>query len=366
MVPCLRQEACPVRPVGPYRRLGHGACGSVWTPSEATDPFACYVFKREDGSTGRSLQREFNTHRRVLWVFRLYMGMLLQDPDDPDLDLSWVVSIPYCYDLLVPGSPDHAMWWDATKARFPRSYTRCLTVQMERIPSLPEDVRRKLIKTFCPTSLIGQIERSQSNRHCLVRPYLGRRRYNSRPFEGVSGHKPYFCAFSLHNYPLYLDQMEILGIGKFHMSRYAVHMAEILAMLHWVAELDGNGIEFVLAPPRRAVDEKSKHRVHSPALGSHVVWVLDFDCCNTIPMNEEGVNQAVRAFCQNDPYYPRPGLEHELWKVFENAYFRRSDIILRHRTICGEKLDPDLPIMFIEGVEQELRYASKTASVLPN
>jgi hypothetical protein len=42
--------------------------------------------------------------------------------------------------------------------------------------------------------------------------------------------------------------MEQLGISTNDMHQYAQSMAEALAMMHWVAGIDGNDVEFVLAP----------------------------------------------------------------------------------------------------------------------
>ena len=38
------------------------------------------------------------------------------------------------------------------------------------------------------------------------------------------------------------------------------------------------------------------------SLGKHAVWILDFDCCRDMTMDEAGVDQAWRALYTNDPY----------------------------------------------------------------
>jgi hypothetical protein len=69
-------------------------------------------------------------------------------------------------------------------------------------------------------------------------------------------------------------------------------MASALAMMHWLGQIDGNDIEFVLAAP-------------NPDFWDHSMWIFDFDCCKRMSMDIHRVNQAVAAFLRNDPYYGR-------------------------------------------------------------
>jgi hypothetical protein len=333
-----------------YRRLGGGACGSVWTSFSKHDPFFGYAFKREDGSSTRSLLKEYNSHCRLLSLLRQLIGILgTAHPDEITTDISSHVFIPYSARLLHPQTREYGAWWEQHKKKFPREYVRCTTAQIERIPTFPREVRNILIDKFCPESLVRRFKRSEANGNCIVRPYLGRRRFFRKSKSPVP-------VFSLQNFPLHLDRMEKLGIGLDSMARYVMIMAEALAMIHWLAELDGSDIEFVLAPPRRenALSGPLKQGVLVNALGKHVVWLLDFDCCNPIAMDKKGVNQAVLAFLQNDPYYPRPGLDGGiLWNVFELKYLETSTRIFRHRRLCGEPLDANLPATFVEKVKRK-------------
>lgn len=58
------------------------------------------------------------------------------------------------------------------------------------------------------------------------------------------------------------------------------------------------------------------------------MWILDFDCCHPMMMNDAGVKQACDAFYRNDPYYPRPGSgyaeDEELWYVFKEKFLACS------------------------------------------
>lgn len=97
--------------------------------------------------------------------------------------------------------------------------------------------------------------------------------------------------------------METLGLA---VHSYAETMADALALMHWGARIDANDVEFVLAPPR--VESLPPSRTfQSEHLGAHCMWMLDFDCCRAISMDEAGVEKACVAFFKNDPFYPRPG-----------------------------------------------------------
>lgn len=128
-------------------------------------------------------------------------------------------------------------------------------------------------------------------------------------------------------------------------------MAEALTVIYWDAGVDGNDVEFVLAP---AGSHLETTRIwESEVSGSYTMWILDIDCCNTMSMDEEGGEG------RNDPYFPRPGgsandrpgrVSHQsdsdrpwsqndrqpgtddennaLWQLFTTHFFSRSARIL--------------------------------------
>ncbi|KAL4907552.1 hypothetical protein BDW74DRAFT_176306 [Aspergillus multicolor] len=173
-------------------------------------------------------------------------------------------------------------------------------IHAQRIPAVKERIRQLLTENFCPLELANEILASDTNRDCLIRPYLGRRRV-SRPSR--------FRAFSLRNYPLHIDQMEELAIPEEDICGYARAMAEALAVMHWVGEVDGNDVEFVLAAPNDGPgkDKKTGGHIWANALEAHQMWVLDFDLVRDMPIDEHGVRQAVAAFLKKRPLLSKAG-----------------------------------------------------------
>ena len=314
------------------RRIGQGFCGSVWaTDSEATSEVErAHAIKREDGGPGRSLHNDYIMHLQVLSAFC--------SPNTPAR-----VNVPACHQYI---ENNNSTWWGGQAQLFPPKFqVSCNALITDRIRPFPEKVRYKIIDAYCPESLRHSIKSSEPDQDCLVRPYLGRRRRLDRQSQ--------FKAFSLRNYPLHVDQMEEMGLD---VDLYARTMAEALAYLYWEAHVDVNDVEFVLAPAPSTTDDthakppRQPQIFNSQLLGSHAMWILDFDCCRPMAMDEEGVEQAVTAFYRNDPFYPRPGKEdprdQAIWQVFKDSFLEASlDILGR------ESVEASLVVKWIEQVE---------------
>lgn len=312
----------------PFRRIGQGFCGTVWA-ADAAGVTSTLAMKREDGGPGRSLYNDYEMH---LAVFRSLYARLS------------TASVPGCHQYV---SSDHQAWWEDHLSRFPKTVQiPCNVLVTDRIPPFPKAVRNTIIDLYCPESLQSSIRSSEPDQDCLIRPYLGRRRH----FQTQSR----FKAFSLRNHPLHLDQIEGLGLDG---TLYAKIMAETLAILYWEAHIDANDVEFVLAPPPKINRSKRFEGplahdtvIKSHSLGEHVVWILDFDCCKPLPLDEKGVDQAVTAFYKNDPFYPRPKRgdlgDQRLWTVFKDRFLETSESIL---TIGSP--EAHLPALWVELVE---------------
>ena len=312
-----------------YRRIGQGFCGSVWSPP--TDPESTLAIKREDGGLARSVHNDYIMHRRILST----------------LAPSCTIRITACQEYI---SAEEASWWSPRILRFPKEFqVPCNALVTERIPPFPLAVREKLIDLYCSPSLKPSIKTSEPNTDCLIRPYIGQgRRSASHPLRPR--------AFSLGNYPLHMDQIEELGLDSMLLART---MAETLASIYWLAHIDANDIEFVLAP-LPSDPNPSKHTISSRTLGDHALWILDFDSCKDMSFDETGVTQAVEAFFRNDPFFPRPGRDdvrdQELWQEFKMRFLEASRAIIKPGS-----LEARLPSLWADMVEKR-GYATQHAS----
>jgi hypothetical protein len=295
-----------------YRCIGKGFCGSVWSRENSHDGNDQKIaIKREDGGPGRSVTNDYNMQVQVL-------RSALRDP--PSMPLS----IPQSHQLIDFSDP----WWKSNLHQFPPGYSACKALISERIPKVPRSISDKIVDLFCAgnAALTDFVKNNPDDDACLIRPYLGRRRRHGQ--NGKS--KSRFQRFSLRNVPLHIDQMEVLDLD---VKLYAETMAEALALMHWGAGIDANDVEFVLAPPGEQHAPSSNFQ--SDYLGTHRMWIVDFDCCRPIQMDTGGVEQACAAFWKNDPFYPRPGTgeaaDEELWAVFKDKFLESS------RSVIGEK-----------------------------
>jgi len=311
-----------------YRCIRKGFCGSIWTLESVQDKNNRQtVIKREDGGPGRSFTNDYSMHLLLL------QRALKLPPSMP-------LSIPQCHELVQ--STD--TWWTSRLHQFPPGYSACTALISEHIPKVPRSTSDKIVALFCAGNapLSDYVKRNADDDACLIRPYLGRRRRHKQ--QGISQSR--FQRFSLRNLPLHINQMEVLNLD---VKSYAETMAESLALMHWGARIDANDVEFVLAPLR--VEYAHSSTFQSDYLGVHCMWILDFDCCRPIRMDEEGVDEACAAFFKNDPFYPRPGeaADEKLWMVFKQRFLESS------RRILGESSRDEwsLPDRLIERIEEE-------------
>lgn len=320
-------------------RIGEGFCGTVWAAtSDDKEISAAWVFKREDGGPSRSLHNDYRMHRRILNCMKTLAEIKKSKNQTHQQAL-----VPACFRFI---PPTEEPWWKRHLSRFPDGHSPCNTLQAQRIPSFGSVTRRLLVERYCPPDLRPEILSSDTNRSCLIRPYLGRRGIQRTSEPGRSQ------AFSLRNFPLHIDQMMELGIPIGHRVLYARAMAEALATIHWLGQMDGNDIEFVLAPP--PADGTHEGDTWVNILGPHALWILDFDLVRIITMNEHGVLQAVTAFQRNDPFYPRPGRGSILWEVFRKQYLSTShDCITTVMDGSGQRERLALSQRFIEILEVE-------------
>lgn len=327
----------------PLERIGYGSCGTVWAdPSDSIDQRpSSIVIKRGDGLPDRSISNECEMHTRIL-ATAAHGAHSSQDSVS-----GFRVNIPRHIDFLSPSSPT----WPDILPRMPEGFTACQALISERIMPLPRPARQLLVQKFWAGDANAIVD-DKRNEHCLIRPYLGRRRVGARG--------SMFKAISLRNYPLHVDQLEELGLPT---TEYASAMADALAFLLWAAKIDACDVEFVLGRPRAPAA-----RTPSPGpqacigareftfgpLGPHALWILDFDCCRSLPMSTEGVHLAAERFWRNDPFYPNPDCKHatdrHLWEHFRDRFLETSGFILHDRDENERELPRRLVSRIIETV----------------
>lgn len=164
----------------------------------------------------------------------------------------------------------------------------------------------------------------------------------------------------MRNMVLHIEELEALGL---EMSFYVVGMAEALAFLLWEAQVDAEGVEFVLAPsrvtaggwPRGSLVQPEAEGPRKEFLGDHVLWMVDFDKCKRLKMRKGAVRRAAAAFLRNDPYFPRPGRAEDkdqvVWCMFRDQFLKYSEKMLGGRSKYVQRL----PYLFVEEVARLVR-----------
>ncbi|KAM7195173.1 hypothetical protein V8F33_006847 [Rhypophila sp. PSN 637] len=272
----------------PLERIGYGSCGSVWADSSLfpdIDKYGCsnsatetapgreeeailpIVLKRADGLPDRSLKNEVVIHRQILSTVDKFNADIKTVQGGKVFHDGFIVNIPRHVAFFDPSAPV----WKQILPRLPSDSTKCQALISERILPLSRDSRALLAHTFWdgPAHLRENIVNDKRNEHCLVRPYLGRRRRcrtlkpgttqrttekddddeNKVMVDERPGHLRLKTRglISLRNYPLHIDQIEELVLPA---EECAAAMADAPAFLLWGCEVDACDVEFVLARAR--------------------------------------------------------------------------------------------------------------------
>lgn len=157
-------------------------------------------------------------------------------------------------------------------------------------------------------------------------------------------------------------------------------IARALATMHWAVGTDARDVEFVLGTTPEVKDikmgaagnikdtdlanfQKAKLDFKRRAVD---VWLLDFNQCGPITMDENGCIKSAEGFLQNDPYYPRPGTpnDDELWKFFVDEYANFGKKILAQK-YPGQKEMQNLPMCFVEKVIEMVQAQKTISKALP-
>ena len=338
-VSSTRMERATLRPTPEadcLRTIGLGSCGTVFEI-----PGTELAYKKGTSEVG--IWADFCLTGRVSNALRDVANIM--QTAFPNVTLP---QTPVCHAYHL-ASDDK--FWSANLHLFPENHrTKQPLFLMDRILPLPRKIREDLIKLYFDQDEAVQKEaqEDEENEDCLVRVYLGERTSNiphSQDYE------------TLRNFPLRLDMMEELDLD---VPGLATEMAIGLATLHWEACVDGMDTEFVIGRsgtwgygrPRSYEDVDSPpHNVRIMSFKRRALhlWMLDFDKATKIELTEHDVDRKlVPAFLGNDPYYPRPQVDEELWDEFCTVYLEASDIILREKRV--EKGVKGLPQRFLNEV----------------
>ena len=86
-------------------------------------------------------------------------------------------------------------------------------------------------------------------------------------------------------------------------------MGTALARLNFVCGFDGRDVEFVMGGSATS------------SLTDPAFYVIDFNQMRRLSEDEDAcVAEIVAAITDNDPYFPRPDGEVELWNIFRQTY----------------------------------------------
>ena len=231
--------------------------------------------------------------------------------------------------ILSYHSRNDTEWWTRMSgSRAPgMTYTTDL-LTTQRIMPLPKQVREALIKVLCHPHPLDQAmaRKKKSYQHFLVRILLGSRipiPPRTREWKG------------LRDYEADITVLESLGAD---ILDYAQCMGVSMACVHFGAKMDARGVEFVLgtAPDPEITSRDqwvSPQKVETRVVNDfkrHLVslWLIDFDECRPIELTEGGMNLAVSAFYDSEPFCPRPvvegGPDRNLWDAFERGYMSKA------------------------------------------
>lgn len=318
-----------------FHVIGLGSCGSVFSM-----PGSDMALKK--GGNVKALWNDFCLTNKVYTAF-LKVKVLLQDT----FPTNTIPRSPRASQFFLPGSG----FWDTCLNRFPASHRKVgAAIEMDRILPLPRRIRDGLIDRYFDEDAAEDAKNNEANRACLVRVYLGENESNTL-----------HAYDSLLNFPLRLNMMRDL---KLDVLQLADEMAIGLAVLHWKAGVDAMDVEFVLGSactrtekglPRRPDPDEEPYEITEPDSAQRAVhmWVLDFDKSTRFERTLQNVVQKlVPAFLGNDPYYPRPDVDRDLWTRFGYTYRKASRVILERKKADGATMK--LPLQFLKAVESKI------------
>ena len=332
-----------------HRIIGLGSCGTIFESSGTK-------FAIKKGDNVKATWTDF------LLTNRAYTALL--DACDILQDAFPERTIPHSVRCSEFWLPDSKVYWDANLENFPPSHrARSAAFHMDRIPPLSRPIREALIDLYFDDSeeIQEEAKNDLDNKDCLVRIYLGER---ETPKQATG------CYDSLRNFPMRLNMVEDLKLDK---SAFAAEMAIGLAVIHWQAQIDAMDIEFVLGSAAATPCERRRKPFIGNSLSKDLppptevnrpiyftertthCWILDFDKASHFELTNKDVEKKlVPAFLGNDPYYPRPDVDEELWTEFCSVYLLASKLILDRNPESSPTVS-SLPLCFLSKVQEMIK-----------
>lgn len=317
------------------RTIGLGSCGTVFEV-----PGTELAYKK--GNIESDILRDYRLTRKV-HASVAHVHSLLQQAY-PDLEIP---KTPQCYDFYTTNDDD---FWSRNLQRFPVSHrSKQPLFTVDHILPLPKATREALIETYFDEDeeIQQEAKDEQDNKDCLVRIYLGERESTKQQSESYD---------SLRNFPLRLNMMEDLDMDT---SDLAKEMALGLAIIHWQAQVDGMDVEFVLGSSNTRDDSSTLtpattgEALNFQSRATHL-FMFDFDKATDIELTGHDVSKKlVPAFLGNDPYYPLPQVDEDLWEDFCSAYLGASKLIMEANK--ADKAAKTLPEFFVTEVLSVLK-----------
>ena len=318
-----------------FHVIGLGSCGSVFSM-----PGTEMALKK--GGDVKALWNDFCLTNKVYSAF-LKVKVLLQDT----FPTNTIPRSPRASQFFLPDSE----FWHTYLNSFPPSHRKVgAVIEMDRILPLPQRIREGLIDRYFDEDGAEEAKNDKANTACLVRVYLGENESNILQ-----------AYDSLLNFPLRLNMIKVL---KLDVLQLADEMAIGLAVLHWKAGVDAMDVEFVLGSagittekglPRRPDPDEEPYNITEPDSAQRAIhmWVLDFDKSTRFERTLQNVVQKlVPAFLGNDPYYPRPDVDRDLWTRFGHTYRKTSRVILESKK--ADRATMKLPLQFLNAVESKI------------
>ncbi len=318
-----------------YKIIGLGSCGSVFEI-----PGTELALKK--GKDIKALWKDFCLTNVIHYAIADTRELV-----QTAFPKSTIPRTPHCTFFRLPTSPDY---WQTNLSKFPASHRKPGALfQVDRILPLPQLVRDALISQYFDEEISEEAKNDEDNQACLVRIYLG---------ENETGNEFYD---SLRNFPMRLNMVEELDLDK---ESLADEMAIALAICHWQAQVDAMDAEFVLGSAQATpLERRGAYQLEDEphdvdkldfTTRSIHVWLLDFDKSSRIDLTLEHVEKfLVPAFLGNDPYYPRPDVDAELWTRFSDTHLKASQLVL-----CKEQAKNkvfELPALFLKKVAETIK-----------